>query len=513
VSVALNDGVLLDYQRKWIADDSPVKVAEKSRRIGFTWAEAADDALYASQINGDDVSYIGYNKDIAVEFIETVAWWAKHYQLAAGAIEDAGEVLEDADKENGILAFKVRFASGHKVIALSSKPRNLRGRQGRVVIDEYAFHPDKKELLKAAMALLMWGGKVRIISTHDGEDNEFNELVNDIRAGRRPFSLHRVTLDDALGDGLYRRICQKLRQPWSLELQEQWRSDLIATYGEGADEELFCIPRSGGGAYIPGALIQARMNKSSKVVRWKQTTAFAEDRKEFREVECRAWLEGHVRHLLEDLDPDLLTVFGEDFGRSGDLTDIWVMQIARNMVRKTPFIVELRNIPFEQQKQVLFYIVDNLPRFYAGKLDARGNGQYLAEVAMQRYGSGRIEQVMISAEWYRDNMPKYKAAYEDAMIEVPQDSDILEDHRAIRVVKGIPRVPEDARTIGQDAGKRHGDSAIAGCMAYAASLTDVIDYQGFTPVARGSQSTSSRDRNSNDDDELVAAGRFNQGAF
>src|SRR4051812_17477820 len=82
----------------------------------------------------------------------------------------------------------------------------------------------------------------------------------------------------------------------------------------------------------------------------------------------------------------------------------------------TPFVVELRNIPFEQQRQILFYIVDRLPRFRAGKLDARGNGQFLAEVAMQRYGATRIEQVMLTAEWYRANMPPYKAAFEDDTI-------------------------------------------------------------------------------------------------
>src|SRR5258708_5439613 len=31
--------VLLPYQMRWIADPAPVKVAEKSRRVGITWAE------------------------------------------------------------------------------------------------------------------------------------------------------------------------------------------------------------------------------------------------------------------------------------------------------------------------------------------------------------------------------------------------------------------------------------------------------------------------------------------
>ncbi|MEX2155101.1 MAG: terminase family protein [Gemmatimonadaceae bacterium] len=506
--------VLLPYQQRWIADDSPVKVVEKSRRVGITWAEAADDALYAASANGDDVYYIGYDKDLAIEFVETIAMWARAYQLAAGAIEDAGEVLEDADKEKGILAFKVRFASGHKVVALSSKPRKLRGKQGRVVIDEFAFHDDPAEVLKAAMALTIWGGKIRIISTHNGDENAFNELVNDIRAERAPFSLHRITFDEAIAQGLARRSLEKQGKTWSPEAEAAWREEIRGIYRDNVGEELDCIPRPGGGAFIAGALIQARMSSEIPVLRWKQPASFAEAHKLVREVECKAWLDGEVAPHLESLNQKSLHVFGEDFGRSGDLTVIWPLQIRQDLVRVTPFVVELRNIPFQQQEQVLFYIVDRLPRFYAGKLDARGNGQYLAEVAMQRYGSGRIEQVMLSAEWYREHMPKYKAAYEDAMLVVPRDADILNDHRAIRVERGIARVPEGARTKNSSGEQRHGDSAIAGCLAYAASLADVAsyDFEGVPRASQGGESHSNHFPN-HADDRVSSSGLFGPGAF
>ena len=40
-------GILLQYQIHWVEDKSDVKVMEKSRRVGLTWSEAADDALFA----------------------------------------------------------------------------------------------------------------------------------------------------------------------------------------------------------------------------------------------------------------------------------------------------------------------------------------------------------------------------------------------------------------------------------------------------------------------------------
>lgn len=146
----------------------------------------------------------------------------------------------------------------------------------------------------------MWGGRAHIISTHNSADNPFNELVTDIRAGRKPYSLHRTTLDDALVDGLFPTICRVRGTRWS----------------EAAE-------------------------------------------------------------------------------------------ISQILTRRTPFVVELNDIPFKQQEQILFYIIDKLSRFVGGAMDARGNGQYLAEQAALRYGS-RIEQVMLTTEWYRESMPKYK---------------------------------------------------------------------------------------------------------
>ena len=101
-----------------------------------------------------------------------------------------------------------------------------------------------------------------------------------------------------------------------------------------------------------------------------------------------------------------------------------------------PFLIEMRNVPFDQQRQVLFYVVDHLPNFMAGANDARGNGQWLAEVAAQKYGAAYIHRVMLTQDWYRDNMPRYKAAFEDADLTVPKDEGVLSDHRAVQLVNG-----------------------------------------------------------------------------
>ena len=465
--------VLLPYQQEWIADQSPVKVWDKSRRIGASWGEAADDSLYAASEEGDDVHYIGYNREMAREFIDDCAFWARNYQLAASEIGET--VFRDEDAERDILVYRIRFASGHEINALSSRPSNLRGRHGRVVIDEAAFHHDLPGLLKAAMALLMWGGSVRIISTHNGDDNPFNELLFDVRAGKLPYSLHHTTIDDAIDEGLYRRICLKLGREWSAPGEREWRAELFQNYGDDADEELLCIPAQGGGAYLSRQMIESRMVAGLPVLRLGFKDDFARWEKHLREAEVRDWCEAELQPVLEKLDPHRNHFFGEDFGRVVDLTVIAPLVEGIDLVRRAPFLVELRNVPFEQQKQVLFYLVDRLPRFMRGALDAKGNGAYLAEVAMQRYGE-RIEEVQISQEWYRENMPPFKAAFQDAEIELPKDAEVLNDLRAIVMDKGIAKVPDTARTTDKQGGKRHGDSAIALALAHYASRGEIIIY-------------------------------------
>ncbi len=125
-------------------------------------------------------------------------------------------------------------------------------------------------------------------------------------------------------------------------------------------------------------------------------------------------------------------------------------------------MLELRNCPHRTQQQILFAIIDALPRFSGVSLDARGNGSALAEACRQQYGQGYVREVMISEAWYRETMPLVKSGIEDKTLALPKDADILTDFRSLRVVKGVARVPEP-RTKDKTGG-RHGDSVIACAM-------------------------------------------------
>lgn len=496
--------VLLPYQQRWLADKSQVKVVEKSRRIGLSWAEACDSVLCAAAASGMDVWYIGYVKDMAIEFILDCAQWAQHFSSVADAIEVNEEVWVEGEEKKSVFAFSIKFASGNRITALSSKPRNLRGKQGRVILDEAAFHEAQGEILKAAMALLIWGGDLRIISTHDGDDNPFNQLIKDTRAGRFPYSVHRFTFGEALAEGLYQRICLRTGETWTAEGEAAWEAKIRANYGDDAEEELDCVPKHGSGAFLTRELVEQQMRQGWPVLRDQRAPAFTFQPEPLRISTITGWCEDHLKPLLDALPQNECSFIGGDFARTGDLTALVPMLQRQNLTRYAPFVVELRGMPFRQQLQILWYLIDRLPRFVGAGLDGRGLGSQMAEETAQRYGPDRILCVMATQPWYLEHLPPYKAAFEDRLVELPMDADILADHRVPKVVKGIPQIPE-LRTADAQKKKRHGDTFIAGSLAWFASrtLAGLGDYDYQAAPASASRWDVEPDSN-RDDNDLMA---------
>ena len=145
--------VFLGYQQRWFEDESQIMFAEKSRRTGLTWAEAGRNVVKAARPRrrqGCNTFYVGSKKEMALEYIAACALFAKAFNELAQA-----DVYEqnfwDEGKQEEILTYMIRFPkSGFKIQALSSRPSNLRGLQGDVVIDEAAFHDSLEEQARIA---------------------------------------------------------------------------------------------------------------------------------------------------------------------------------------------------------------------------------------------------------------------------------------------------------------------------------------------------------------------------
>ncbi|MES9873141.1 MAG: hypothetical protein ABW146_08520 [Candidatus Sedimenticola sp. 6PFRAG7] len=480
----LDQALLMKHQVEWISIKSDIKLGDKGRRTGITFAEAMDDTITAASrksAGGDNIFYIGDTKEKGLEFIGYCAKFARVMARAQHqAVSDIEQFLfEDQDEDGNtkyITSYRIRFASGHRITALSSRPENIRGLQGIVVIDEAAFHPNVEGVLESAAALLIWGGKIRIISTHNGTNNPFNEMRKDILEGRYGDDalVYRITFDDAVENGLYERVCFMKGEEPTAEGKRKWYERIRNAYGPrkaAMREELDAIPRDGSGVSIPGVWIENAMGEKRPVVRLHLDDDFVHRPTVEREAWCEEWIEAHINPLLEGLNRERDHVFGMDFARHRHFSIIMPGEITPLLHRRAPFIIELHNVPTRQQEQILWAAIRGLPRLRSGAMDATGPGQTIAEYTADEFGHHRIHQVDLSRKWYGENMRNYVDAFEDATIDLPRDKNIADDHRAVEDVDGIPMVPRlERKDLKEPELVRHGDSAIAGALMWFASL-------------------------------------------
>jgi phage FluMu gp28-like protein len=253
---------------------------------------------------------------------------------------------------------------------------------------------------------------------------------------------------------------------------------------------------------------------------WKDEFAwFPED---VRRHAIDGWLHEAIYPIMGRLHRDRRHVFGEDFARNRNLSSITVLEEDVDLTRRVKLQLELFNCPFSCQEQILFYILDQLPRFRGGAMDAGGNGSALAEKTAQRYGTQLVERVMLNNAFYLAHMPKLKAGLEDGTLaDIPRDAQLRDDLRAIQLIDGIPKLPKGdtsqsaaAKAAAAEGGeklKRHGDFAVSLFLANYAWFREVgaIDWQAAPGRSRHAEGSDGghgfRMRASTDGDDLVSS--------
>ena len=415
-------------------------------------------------------------------------------QGVSGVEEFLFEDQDDNGKTRHITAYRIRFASGFQVCALSSRPANIRGLQGHVVIDEAAFHPDVQGVLDAATALLIWGGQITVISSHNGKNNPFAQFCRDIEAGRygTDATVVTVTFDDAVANGLYERVCFMKGTPPTVEGKKAWYTKIRNGYGvrkAAMREELDAIPRDGNGVCLPGVWIeQAMVLEPECVLRLTLDEDFVLKSPAERESWMADWIRRYLEPALALLDPRERHVFSHDYARHRDFSSWGAMVLGAGMRRRVPLVVEMHKVPYAQQRQLTWYAIERLPRRCGGAMDATGSGEPLAEETADKFGHSHVHQVKLNRAWYGTWMPKLVQGFEDGMIDIPADPNIAQDLRAIEEVDGIAMVAKARRADVKDPDLfRHGDGAVMLCLGWFATLnlSAVIDYIPVPGHSRG----------------------------
>ncbi|MFY2646296.1 hypothetical protein ACOTDF_32415, partial [Achromobacter insuavis] len=287
--------------------------------------------------------------------------------------------------------------------------------------------------------------------------------------------------------GLYERVCFMKGTPATAEGKKEWYSKIRNAYGvrkAAMREELDAIPRDGSGVSLPGVWIENAMAEERPVVRLALDDDFVRKSEAERRSFVEDWIRRQVEPALALLDPKLQSVFAQDFARHRDFSVFGVGQIEANLRRRVVFIVEMHKVPTRQQEQVIWYIIEHMPRRCGGAMDATGSGETLAEYTADKFGHDHVHQIKLNRAWYGAWMSKLIQGFEDGMIDLPRDANVAADLRAIEDVEGIPMVVKLRRKDLKDPElTRHGDSAVMLALLWFASmnLAAPIDY---TPVPR-----------------------------
>ena len=477
------EGVLMKHQVEWLNIKSDIKACPKGRRTGITFAESFDAVFTAAaskEAGGMSVYYIGDTKEKGLEFIGYCAKFSRVMAEAQGQIVQIEEFIFEDQNEKGetrqITAYRIRYASGFQIVALSSRPENIRGLQGKVIIDEAAFHPNVQGVIEAATALLIWGGRISIISSHNGKNNPFNQFVNDIEKGvfGDDAKVLVVTFDDAVENGLYERVCFMQGKVATLEGKQKWYSKIRKAYGariSAMREELDAIPRDGSGARLPGVWIDQAMPEVRPVFRLTLSEDFTYKPEHERRAWVQDWLDKEFAPELARLNKNLRHVAGHDFARHRDFSHFTPAEIDETLNRNVPFVIEMHKVPTRQQEQIIWFVLRRLPNFSGISMDATGSGETFAEYTADEFGHDLVHQIKINRPWYGQWMPKYIQAFEDGTLTLPRDANLEADHRAIEEHDGIPMVSKARSQDLKDPDLyRHGDGASSGCLMWHASL-------------------------------------------
>ena len=213
------------------------------------------------------------------------------------------------------------------------------------------------------------------------------------------------------------------------------------------------------------------------MLRFERPDAWAELADHLQEAEARDWCETDVLPVLAGIAPDLDTYAGEDFARRGDLTSLWIAQRRQDMGFACVLLLELRNVPYEIQKTIVFYVLSRLPRLRAGVFDATGNGGYLAEAAAKKFRGraganadpgllrGSDAEIQGGLRAGRDRHAAGRGRIQRPPGDPPCKGRPRKSH-ARNNERGKVKAARAGKSVGT------GDAAIAHLLCYAASLAD-----------------------------------------
>ena len=392
----------LPYQKAWIQDRARLRICQKSRQVGLSYADSYDSVRKAAALPGRDVWVMSRDETQARQYIRYCKHWARILDRAARDFQEW--LFTDTCKPVQVQV--LAFASRGTVYALSSNPDAIVGKTGHVKLDEFALHKDQRTLYAVAKPVIQWGGTLSVISTHRGAGTVFNSLIQDIQHRGNPmgWSLHTIPIQQAVAQGLVARIQARRAQGGEMgpfETPEEW---IALQRSECIDEEQWlqeycCVPADETTAFLSYDLITG-----------------------CEETDCLR----PAGYLATAPGPLYL---GVDVARKDDLCVFDVGELAGDVMWDR-LRLELAGRSFSEIEAELRSLL-SLRRLQRACIDATGLGAQLAEQARERFGS-KVEPITFTSAIKEELAYGLRSDFEARRLRVPRDEKLRADLRGIR---------------------------------------------------------------------------------
>ena len=490
---------LLPYQRRWVEDNSPLKIVVKGRQTGFSFAATLRAVLKCLERRTTWVLLSKGERQSRL-LMEKVHEHIQSCGIVAQACEST--FFEGAT----IKQLEVRFPNGSVIYGLPANPDTARGYSGHVTLDEFAFHLDADKIYAALYPTITRGYSLEVISTPNGQQGKFFELAKEAGLTEGPgASVGRVipslrseqachaerseasrTVPNERKDqsgilrGVYpernteilrfaqndTRRAQNDNHPitrspacperserdhpilWSghwCDVYEAARQGLGIDLGllrAGVDEETWrqefcCEFLSSGSQWIPHELFEKCVSSE----------ASTELRQEL--VTCHS-----------SLGTGLYA--GWDVARNRDLSVIWLSELVGD-VTWTRGVIEMRNLPTPDQVRQARAVLPLVKRM---EIDQGGMGLAIAE-ALAREFPDKVEGVTFTAARKETLAVTAKRRMEEAKVRLPDSDAVRESFRSVK--KAANALGQSRFDADHDSKSGHADHWWAFCLAEAAA--------------------------------------------
>ena len=405
--------LLYPLQRKFVDDRSQYKLGVTTRQWGkstTTSGEAVHDSLTDP---GTKWVCMSAGERQSVEWLSKAKEWVAAYRMVIEDIaEDRGGIAEGLLRSSEIL-----LNNGSKIIAIPANPSTARGYSANTILDEFAYHEDPdaiwaamfpattnalagtfldrfRALIKGESTDIRREMKLRVVSTFNGRNNKFYQLWE--KAAENGYSAHKVTIHDAIADGMP-LDAEKLRR--ALDDPDAWA------------QEYECEPIDSSAVLLPYDLL-----------------ATCESMEATSMLAPEFWDSGHHLPLF----------MGLDFARKRDLSVAWT-NAKLGDVDSTMEVLEMAKMSTPAQVNMLRPRIKKAQRIsvdYTGP--GVGMGDYLVEEfgewAPERHLFGKVELVTFSNPVKVDLFSKLRMAFEAKRVRIPINRIIREDLHAIHRV-------------------------------------------------------------------------------